>query len=439
MKKIMIVDDEQVSLMMTDHILSTSYQTYAVFSGKEAIEVYDRERPDMVLSDLRMPGITGLELKSILEEKHNTNIPFMFMTADQDDDTESKGFENGAMDFIRKPFRADVLLRRIDNILQTVEKLNHLKNAAATDRLTGLLNKTSSTEEISFLCHSAQGALMMIDLDSFKLVNDLYGHSAGDKLLISFADILRSAVRHSDIVGRIGGDEFIAFCQNIHDESVIADKTSFINEQLLAEARDIMGEDMNIPLGASIGCAFAPDEGSDYPTLFKKADKALYTVKKNGKHGYSIYKDSEQEESHITSSVSNIESHLAILNERSRPKGGFVLSFENFRLIFQFLNRVKANYNRTVWILLFSLKMENATDSSALPSDEFLEVLRSSLRQSDIITQRGKNQFMVLLLEITASNLEIVTDRILGKWSALEASKDCRAEYEIDLLQNATG
>ncbi|MCR4658516.1 MAG: diguanylate cyclase [Lachnospiraceae bacterium] len=436
MKKIMIVDDEQISLMMTDHILSTSYQTYAVSSGEEAIEVYERERPDMVLSDLRMPGITGLELKRILQDKYDENIPFMFMTADRDDETESRGFENGAMDFIRKPFRADVLLRRIDNILKTVEKLAHLKNAASTDRLTGLLNKASSAEEIGFLCKSTQGVLMMIDLDSFKLVNDLYGHAAGDKLLADFADILRSAVRHNDIIGRIGGDEFIAFCQNIYDESVIAEKTASINEQLLSAARMIMGKDMNIPLGASIGCVFAPDEGSDYPTLFKKADRALYVVKKSGKHGYNLYRDRDNEKGDMSVSSSSIESHVAVLSERNRPKGGFVLSMEDFRLIFRFLCRVNANYDRTVWILLFSLKTEGSFDDHALPTDEFLEVLRSSLRQSDIITQSGRNQFMVLLLEITASNLEIVTDRILKKWDSSDASRFCRADYEIDLLRS---
>ena len=140
----------------------------------------------MVLSDLRMPGISGLELQSTLETKYNMQIPFMFMTADLDEDIESKGFENGAMDFIRKPFRSDVLLRRVDNILQTVEKLHILKSAAQTDQLTGLLNKTSAAQEIGFLTRSAEGVLMIVDLDSFKLVNDLYGHSAGDEILIAF-------------------------------------------------------------------------------------------------------------------------------------------------------------------------------------------------------------------------------------------------------------
>ena len=432
MKKILIVDDEQVSLLMTDHILSTTYQTYTVNSGFEALDVFEKENPDMVLSDLRMPGMSGLELQQKLTELYDRKIPFMFMTADQDEATESRGFENGAMDFIRKPFRADVLLRRVDNILQTVEKLNTLKSAAETDRLTGLLNKASAVDEIDALCHKSPGSLMMIDLDSFKLVNDIYGHAAGDKLLTAFADILRSAVRSNDVIGRIGGDEFIAFCQKISEEPVIADKTAFINERLIEAAKDIMGEDMNIPLGASIGCVFAPDEGSDYNTLFKKADKALYIVKQNGKHGYRIYRDIEAGDDREQPVVSDIANMSMILSERNRAKGAFCLSFEDFRVVFQFLSRVNVNYKRSVWMILFSV---SSSEESGLPMDTIRELLRSSLRQSDVVTQNGRNQFVVLLLEMSAYNIEVVIDRIMDKWNESDELKGYELSYELDLLK----
>ena len=211
MKTILVVDDMKVSLLITENILASQYKVICATSGKEAIEVYQREKPDMVLSDLRMPGMSGYELQLALQEKYHDTIPFMFMTADQDEEVESRGFDNGAMDFIRKPFRADVLLRRVGNILQTMDRIQGLKKHASTDALTGLLNKSSSEQELTAVCKRASGALLMIDLDSFKLVNDIHGHAMGDKVLISFADILRAAVRPTDIVGRLGGDEFIAF------------------------------------------------------------------------------------------------------------------------------------------------------------------------------------------------------------------------------------
>ncbi len=432
MKKIMIVDDEQVSLLMTNHILSTTYQTYMASSGLEALDIFEKEKPDMVLSDLRMPEMSGLELQQRLMEIYERQIPFMFMTADHDDETESKGFENGAMDFIRKPFRADVLLRRVDNILQTVEKLNTLKSAAETDRLTGLLNKVSAIDEINTLCHNCQGSLMMIDLDSFKLVNDIYGHEVGDKLLVAFADILRSVIRSNDILGRIGGDEFIAFCQMVSEEPVIAEKAAFINEQLLKAAKDIMGEDMNIPLGASIGCVFAPEDGSDYTTLFKKADKALYAVKHNGKHGYRIYKNTEAGDEHEKTIASDIVNMTMILNERNRAKGAFYLSFDDFKIVYQFLSRVNVNYKRSVWILLFSV--HSSTESEPEP-ETVKELLRSSLRQSDVVTQNARNQFMVLLLEMSPHNIEVVIDRIISKWNAKDDLKGFELTYELDILK----
>ncbi|MBR3624073.1 MAG: diguanylate cyclase, partial [Selenomonadaceae bacterium] len=291
MKKILIVDDMAVSLLMTENILSTQYDVVCASSGEEAMKVYEKEHPDMVLSDLRMPKMSGYELQLALQEKHREKIPFMFMTADQAEETESQGFDNGAMDFIRKPFRADVLLRRVANILQTVDRIQGLKKHASIDSLTGLLNKSSSEEELAKICRTTAGALMMIDLDSFKLVNDIHGHSMGDKILISFADIIRDALRPADIIGRMGGDEFIAFCHGMLDENGVSVKSDFINENLVKSAKELMGEDMNIPLGASIGCVFVPRHGVDFEELYKKADKALYTVKQNGKHGYNIYKE----------------------------------------------------------------------------------------------------------------------------------------------------
>ena len=240
MKKILIVDDMIVTLMMTENMLCGHYITFCAYSGQEAIEIYRRESPDMVLSDLRMTGMSGLELQQTLQKEMRKTIPFMFMTADHDEDTESMGFENGAMDFIRKPFRPDVLLRRVGNILQTVEQIEGLKKHASTDALTGLLNKSSAEEELQKICSQAHGALLMIDLDSFKPVNDIYGHAMGDKVLMSFSDILRASVRPDDVLGRVGGDEFIAFCHGMHDETGIATKSAFINEHIVKAARELM-------------------------------------------------------------------------------------------------------------------------------------------------------------------------------------------------------
>ncbi len=432
--KILIVDDEKISLRMTDHILSSEYDTLCASSGREAIEIYKRETPDLILSDLRMPKIDGFKLQQMLREEMGRQIPFMFMTADSSDEIESQGFAIGAMDFIKKPFRADVLLRRVSNILKTVDQIQGLKRAAVTDPMTGLLNKTSSQEEIDIVCRSTSGALMMIDLDSFKPVNDIYGHDMGDKILIRVSEIIRTAIRSTDLAGRMGGDEFIVFCENICDEEVVAEKTRWINEQILLAARELMGEDMTIPLGVSVGCAFAPDEGADFLTLFKKADKALYDVKHNGKHGYKVFSDEKKSEDSASAKATALSTAMLLLSERSPGKGPLVIPTEQYKIIFQFLSRVVTNYHKNIHVILFSVRHHGDVDEDQLLND-FMDGMKSSLRQSDILTRYGKNQVLLTLLKASTIDIEVITERILLNWTANELSDRCVVNFEVDVMK----
>ncbi len=430
MEKILIVDDQIITLKMTAHILSTRYETICATNGEEAIEIYKKERPNMILSDLNMPGMSGFELQNTLQDMYCEQIPVMFMTADNSDDTESQGFENGAVDYIRKPFRADVLLRRVENILRNVEKIQGLKRAADTDPMTGLLNKASSQFEIGEAASKIQGMLMMIDLDSFKLVNDLYGHAMGDKVLIRFAEIIKSAVRSADIVGRMGGDEFIAFCQYVTEEEVVAEKTKYINEELLKSAKEFMGEDMTIPLGASIGAVAVPDEGTDFLTLYQKADKALYNVKQNGKHGFAIYGEHQHEQLNEDSSENGIQREIAILSERNRNKGAMVLPNEQFRLIYQFLARAEINYHRENKLALFTVKENEGVRLKDEPAKLLIDVMAQSLRSSDVVTQRSKNTVAVILLEASPVDTGVVIERMLGKWNEMDTGAGLTYEVE---------
>ena len=419
MKKILIVDDMIVSLMMTENMLADSYETFCASSGAEAIEIFRKENPDMVLSDLRMPGMTGYELQLALQKEYHRIIPFMFMTADPSEETESKGFDNGAMDFIRKPFRPDVLLRRVANIMQTVEQIQDLKKDAETDKLTGLLNKISSEKALTEACKTGTGALLMIDLDSFKLVNDIHGHAMGDKILVTFADILRSAVRSSDMVGRLGGDEFIAFCYGVHDEESIMQKSKFINEQITDAAKKLMGENMNIPLGASIGCVF----GTDFSDLFKKADKALYNVKQNGKHGYGIYSETTKETE--TANVATLAQVEMILSERNPESGAFILVFENFRTIYRFLKRTRGFYSKSTCLVVFNIKRhkEGGKFSTADAQELFMETLQKTFRSGDVIAKNGNSQILVLLTNTDAQrDIDSAIGRVIKNWELLDVS-----------------
>ncbi|MBR6710884.1 MAG: response regulator, partial [Selenomonadaceae bacterium] len=133
MRKIMIVDDEPVMLNLASRILSKEYETVCASSGAEALQLFVKERPDLVLSDLLMPEMDGYELHRLLQEYGDEPVPVIFMTADERDTSESKVFEAGAADYIHKPVKADVLLRRIGNIIQNLDRIHGLKKKASLD------------------------------------------------------------------------------------------------------------------------------------------------------------------------------------------------------------------------------------------------------------------------------------------------------------------
>lgn len=402
MSKILVVDDEEMMLMMARHILSTKYEVITASDGFEAIELFEQEHPDMVLSDLMMPEMDGYELHRILQEKSAGSVPIMFMTADESEESESKGFEVGAEDYIRKPMKPDVLLRRVGIIIDNLDKIRGLEAVASTDQLTNLLNKASAQKEIGEVVQHAAGALLMLDLDSFKLINDIHGHAAGDKILVRFAELIRSVIRENDLAGRMGGDEFVAFLHNISDEKVLRAKATFLNEEILKSAQEMFGKDMDIPLGTSIGAVFVPNEGKDFETLYEKADKALYEVKQHGKHGVAVFGAKNNSEQKLA--VEGISQTRMILGERNVEAGAYFVEIETFKKIYQLLSRMADNYKKGLVLLQFTLADESL-------AAEFKDVLIHSLRKSDCVSQSGK-KFLVLLMEATEPESEIVRNRI---------------------------
>ncbi|MBR3570200.1 MAG: diguanylate cyclase [Oscillibacter sp.] len=432
MKKILVVDDAAFMQKVTKETLSSRYQILCASSGAEAMRIYEAEKPDLILSDLHMPDMTGFELQRSLRERSEQIVPFVFMTADEREESESLGLEAGAIDYIRKPFKPEVLLRRVGNAIRQVEnmeKLRGLRTVLENDPMTGLLNKAFAQKKLMEICAKENGVLMMVDLDSFKLVNDLYGHGMGDKVLIRFGEILRCVIRTSDVAGRVGGDEFIVFCRDAHDEELIARKSRQINEMLLASAKELMGADMNIPLGASVGAVAVPDEGTDFRILYEKADKALYQVKQNGKHGYAFFREHAAAAEKEGGASSGIESMRVILGERNRQRGAYELGFENFRTIYRFLMRTIENYHYKTELVLYTL----GGDAEAI--DKFGEVLRHSLRRSDVCTKNGANQYLVLLLEIRQGDMNTVLNRILANWDKTGMGDRIKVSWETLPLQ----
>jgi len=183
------------------------------------------------------------------------------------------------------------IVGRILNIDDEKQKELELKRKADKDALTGLYNKGTATELIKDAVESASSdgeisAIIMIDLDHFKSVNDTFGHAVGDTVLEKTGKILSDTFKGRDIVGRMGGDEFMILMRDIkggNDALKISEK---LNEQLTQEVKDSQGM---VTVTASIGITVCDGSIRDYQTLFEQADKALYDTKERGRNGRTLY------------------------------------------------------------------------------------------------------------------------------------------------------
>jgi len=186
-----------------------------------------------------------------------------------------------------KPLRVIGVIVDIDSTKRVAQQL---QEKAEKDALTGLLNREAAQEKISsaLLKHDPRllSALLMIDLDNFKTVNDTYGHLYGDAVLTRVASEIKKLFRNNDVVSRIGGDEFMVFLNGIPDENLVKSRCSLLVDSLRSMFTDMMP---GAALSCSIGAALCPNHGNSYLDLYQKADKALYFSKSQGKNCYSIY------------------------------------------------------------------------------------------------------------------------------------------------------
>ena len=237
---IVVVDDDMTCLANAKTILTAEgMRVSRLRSVHDLLKFMIKNTPDLILLDIMMPGMDGFQtyqaLRRFEEEMGRKRTPVIFLTGSEDSETERRGLKEGASDFVRKPFDKDILIQRICNIVTNEKVIETLTDEASIDKLTGLLSRAAETKRLGEFCGKKDGMLMIVDLDSFKLVNDLHGHEMGDKVLKAFAAVVRYNTREEDVVARIGGDEFAAFCCGMKEESGLAALVPRLNEQFLEE------------------------------------------------------------------------------------------------------------------------------------------------------------------------------------------------------------
>jgi diguanylate cyclase (GGDEF)-like protein len=290
---VVLADDDPSIRLMVRHVLeSEDFDIVEASDGLEALKAVEKHHPALVLLDAVMPGIDGFTTCQQIKDKGHTDIPVMMITGLDDDASVERAYEVGAIDFITKPIKWAVLKHRVKSVVAKVIAERKVKLLAYRDTLTGLPNRLLFADRLEQAVVRAERtrtsmALMLIDIDDFKLVNDSFGHDAGDKLIKAVGDLISKSLRRADTIARLGGDEFAVVIEGIQgpeDAISIADNLTTILEH------NVRLDDQETYTSASIGIAVYPGDGKDARALLKNADTAMYRAKESGRHCFQFYK-----------------------------------------------------------------------------------------------------------------------------------------------------
>ena len=302
---LIVDDDEQVRKLLKAYLQETN-DCRDVVSAEEALSLLRSFKFDLVLSDIQMPGLSGLEMAPrILELSPDTVV--IMISGEQTIEYAIEALRAGAFDYITKPFdlrqvgasvqralKHQRLLeekRRYENHLEemVMERTVEIEHLAYHDQLTDLANRAlfiNNCEDALIACRANQsnGAILLISLDRFKRINDTLGHAAGDELVSAVATRLESSVSRRDLLARFDSDEFALLLPQIENKHVAGEVAATVAEVMKPAFR--VADDHEIFLTTSIGIAVFPANGENAPELTRNAGAALDLAKQQGGNNY---------------------------------------------------------------------------------------------------------------------------------------------------------
>ncbi|HVP65886.1 MAG TPA: diguanylate cyclase [Anaeromyxobacteraceae bacterium] len=289
---LLLADDDREHRETLQAVLERDYAILAVAGGDEALVAARAHPPDILLLDVRMPGLDGVAvLEALRAEAATVEVPVILLSGNADDVTRVRALDLGAADFLQKPVSIGELRARIDRTLRLTRRQKALRTLAQTDALTGLANLRAFRARLEEEVRRARRygtplTCIMADMDQLKPVNDELGHAAGDRAIAAVADVLRSELRTTDLGARYGGDEFVLLLPHTSaaEGHVLAER---LCARLAATSLEAFGR--SIPLRASFGVAEMARADETPGELVRRADEALYRAKRGGRGRVSVH------------------------------------------------------------------------------------------------------------------------------------------------------
>ena len=291
--RILIVDDDPVMVRVLARILAPMGEILFATDGESALRMVRERSPDAVLLDVEMPGMSGFEVcRAIKADPSNADLPILFVSGHTDIETEAKGLEVGAVDYIMKPPSPPIVRARMRTQLILRERTRQLLRLASIDGLTGLANRRSFDETLDQEWRRSRRnrtplSLALIDIDFFKRYNDHYGHQAGDDCLKTVAATLaHAAERPGEIVARYGGEEFavvLPLCDVATARALAEKMRKRVADLALPHAGSLIGDHVTISCGVATLTGEPIEAMPDEASLITAADQALYAAKEAGR------------------------------------------------------------------------------------------------------------------------------------------------------------
>lgn len=298
---ILLVDDNASDRDLFRYLLTSHLDQVSVIEASgcgEALILLKQHTFSCCIVDYQLPGQDGKDfLKAVRNNESYIDLPIVILTGEGCESLAVDMLKGGAQDYLIKDgITAERLVYSLVNAINTVELQKKITLLAHHDSLTGLLNRSLFLDRLQNAIEQSNRytqscALLFLDVDNFKPVNDRFGHAAGDAVLVEIALRLKQASRASDSVCRLGGDEFAVLIEQVDHSNANLTAAKLLS----SVTRPMTFKGQTIEISASIGIAYYPETATDAMQLMQQADEAMYMVKKGGKNNFLFFNDQQKE------------------------------------------------------------------------------------------------------------------------------------------------